>query len=113
MHEYPITEQIIKIAEKHCREAGAERVRKVSLVIGDYSGYVGDSVHIYFDIIGEGTLCEGADVEITHVKPKLKCPACGTLFAKPMLSFACPECGTDGEPTDIGKEFYIESIEVE
>ena len=37
MHEYPITEQIIKIAEKHCREAEAQRVSKVSLVIGDLS----------------------------------------------------------------------------
>lgn len=113
MHEYPITEQIIKIAEKHCQQAGAQRVKKVSLVIGEYSGYVGDSVHMYFDLIAEGTLCEGAEVDISHVKPKLKCPACGFLFEKKMLTFACPRCGTDGEPTDIGKEFYIESIEVE
>jgi len=26
---------------------------------------------------------------------------------------ACPKCGVDGEPTEIGKEFYIEEIEVE
>lgn len=113
MHEYPITEQIIKIAEKHCQDAGAKRVKKVTLVIGDYSGYVGDSVHMYFDLIGEGTACEGADIEIQHVKPKLKCTACSTLFEKPSLSFACPKCGADGGPTEIGKEFYIESIEVE
>lgn len=113
MHEYPITQQIIKICEKHCREANAARVTKVKLVIGDYSGYVGDSVHMYFDLIGEGTLCEGAEVEITHVKPKLRCSQCGELFYKPMMSFACPKCGGEGGPTDIGKEFYIESIEVE
>ena len=68
---------------------------------------------LYFDVIAEGTLCEGAEVEIVHVKPKLKCPSCGCLFEKKMMSFACPQCGTDGEPTDIGKEFYIDSIEVE
>lgn len=113
MHEYPITEQIVKIAEKHCKESNGEKVRKVNLVIGDYSGYVGDSVYMYFDIISEGTLCQGAEVNITHVKPKLKCPSCGELFEKKLLSFACPKCGTDGEPTEIGKEFYIESIEVE
>ena len=113
MREYPITEQIVKIAEKHCREAEAEKVTKVKLVIGDYSGYVGDSVHMYFDLIAEGTLCEGAEVDIVHVKPKLNCPSCGCLFEKKLMSFACPQCGTDGEPTDIGKEFYIDSIEVE
>ena len=70
-------------------------------------------LQMYFDLIGEGTLCEGAEVEILHVKPKLRCPACGQLFEKKLMTFACPDCGTDGEPTDIGKEFYIESIEVE
>lgn len=113
MHEYPITEQIVKIAEKHCKENGGSRVAKVKLVIGDYSGYVGDSVHMYFDLIAEGTICENAEVEIQHIKPKLKCPECGEIFAKQYLSFACPKCGADGEPTDIGKEFYIESIEIE
>ena len=51
MHEYPITEQIIKIAGDHCRKAHGSKVTKVSLVIGDYSGYVGESVQMYFDII--------------------------------------------------------------
>ena len=51
--------------------------------------------------------------EIKRIKPKLKCPKCGELFERRPMSFACPVCGTDGGPTDIGKEFYIESIEVE
>ena len=36
MHEYPITEQIIKIAGEHCKKSGGSRVTKVNLVIGDY-----------------------------------------------------------------------------
>lgn len=113
MHEYPITKQIVKIACDRCQEAGAEKVKSLKLVVGDYSGFIGDSIHMYFDIISEGTACEGAEIEIVHVKPKLLCPSCGELFYKVPMSFACPSCGTDGGPTEIGKEFYIESIEVE
>jgi hydrogenase nickel incorporation protein HypA/HybF len=113
MHELPITEQLIKMAEKHCRENDGSKVRKINLVCGDYSGFVPESIHMYFDIISEGTLCEGAEIEIKRIKPKLKCPACGELFERELFSFACPKCGTDGEPTDIGKEFYIETIEIE
>ena len=113
MHEYPITLNIIKIAEKHCREANAERVRKIKLVIGDYSGYVSESVQMYFDLIGEGTLCEGAEIEIENVKPMLRCRQCGELFYKKLMSFECTKCGGDGGPSEIGKEFYVESIEVE
>ena len=61
----------------------------------------------------EGTLCEKAEVAIEHIKPKLKCSECGELFEKKLLSFDCPKCGGQGGPTDIGKEFYIESIEIE
>ena len=113
MHEYPITQQIIKIAENHCREAGANKVSAVNLVVGDYSGFIGDSIQMYFDIISEGTPCESAKLKIKRVKPKLKCPACGEFFERAPMSFACPKCGVDGEPTEIGKEFYIEEIEVE
>jgi hydrogenase nickel incorporation protein HypA/HybF len=113
MHEYPITEQIIKIAGEHCRKANGSKVTKVNLVIGDYSGYVGESVQMYFDIISQDTICEGALVNIEHVKPMLRCPECGELFHKRPMSFDCPKCGGLGEPTEIGKEFYIESIEIE
>ena len=113
MHEYPITEQIIKIAGDHCRKAHGSKVTKVSLVIGDYSGYVGESVQMYFDIISQDTICEGALVDITHVKPKLRCAKCGELFEKKPMTFDCPKCDGQGEPTEIGKESYIESIEIE
>lgn len=113
MHEYPITEQIIKICEKHCLASGGAKVRAIDLVIGDYSGYVGESVRMYFDLIAEGTVCQGAQIRIRHVKPLLRCNICGELFEKRPLSFDCPFCDGQGGPTDIGKEFYIDSIEIE
>ena len=113
MHELPITQHIIEIAEKHCRDNDGSRVVRVNLVIGDYSGYVGESVQMYFDVISEGTLCEGAKCEIEHIEPKSRCLKCGKLFKRELLSFQCPYCGGDSEPTDIGKEFYIDSIEIE
>ncbi|MEG0157385.1 MAG: hydrogenase maturation nickel metallochaperone HypA, partial [Anaerovoracaceae bacterium] len=105
MHEYPITEQIVKTAEKHCRENSAAKVKTINLVVGEYSGFVPESIHMYFDLIAQGTLCEGAEINITRIEPKIKCPACGELFKRAPLSFACPKCGVDGEPTEIGKEF--------
>lgn len=113
MHEYPITMEIVKMAEEHCAKEGGEKVTAINLVLGEYSGYVPESIDMYFEIISEGTKCEGAKVNIERIEAKLKCPDCGELFRKPHMSFACPRCGTDGEPTDIGKEFYIDTIEIQ
>jgi hydrogenase nickel incorporation protein HypA/HybF len=113
MHEFPITQQIIKLAEERAAGLRAVRVKSIKLVVGDSSGFVGDSIQMYFDAISEGTLCEGARIEIGRVKAKMSCTGCGELFERKFLSFVCPKCGAQGAPTEIGREFYIESIEVE
>lgn len=113
MHEYPITLEIIGIAEEYARKNGAQSITKINLVVGDLSGFIGDSIQMYFDIIAAGTLAEGAVLEIERVRPRLRCSGCGNLFERRRFSFACPKCGQDGLPTEIGREFYLKSIEIE
>ena len=110
MHEYAITQSIIETAEKY---AGGRTVKKIALVIGESSDIVGECIRLYFDIIAENTICESAAVEIETIKPMLRCKTCGRLFERKPFSFECPCCGGDGEPTEIGREFYIKHIEIE
>jgi hydrogenase nickel incorporation protein HypA/HybF len=112
MHEYPVTLEIIRLAEQAAKNQGADKVELISLVIGDLSGYVGDSVRMYFDVISKGTLCEGCELDIRRIETKLRCASCGELFKRRPYSFECPSCGGEGRPTDIGTEFYIDYIEV-
>lgn len=112
MHEYPITQQIIEIVSKYAQENQADEVKQINLVVGDYSGYVASSIELYFEIIAQGSVCEHAVLHIERVKPKLQCTTCGEYFERKPFSFTCPHCNGEGMPTDIGKEFYIKSIEV-
>ncbi|MDR0569895.1 MAG: hydrogenase maturation nickel metallochaperone HypA [Clostridiales Family XIII bacterium] len=112
MHELPLTENIIRLAEKHGRESRASKVESIVLVVGEQSGFIGESIQMYFDALSKGGMCEGAVLEIKPVAPKLRCASCGALFRRQPFSFACGECGGEGEPTDIGRELYIESITV-
>ena len=111
MHEYPVTERIVATACEQATAQGGRRVRQIDLVVGEDAGYVGDTIQLYFDLIAEGTLCDGALLKIRKIRPQLQCPACQLLFERRPFSFACPACGTLGHPTAVGKEFYIESIE--
>ncbi|MDF2540479.1 MAG: hydrogenase expression/synthesis HypA [Herbinix sp.] len=110
MHEYPITQRIIEIAQEYAVNNQAQDVKQINLVVGDYSGYVASSIDLYFGIIAEGSLCEHAKLNIERIVPKLKCNRCGELFTRQPYSFECPGCKGEGSPTDIGKEFYIKSI---
>ena len=80
MHEYPITKKIIQIAEDYAQKNGYQRVRRIHVVAGDLAGYVPDTVKLYFDEISKGTRCEGGELLITRVEPKLHCTHCCLLY---------------------------------
>ena len=109
MHEYALALNIIETATKY---AGGGKVKKISLAVGEACGAVGDSINMYFGIFAENTACEGARLEMDKIKPKLRCKKCGAFFERKPFSFECA-CGGDGEPTDVGRELFITSIEVE
>jgi len=113
MHEASATEAILAIVERKAAECGASRVTAIRLTVGELTGYVGDSIQFYFDRFSRGTVAEGAVVESTYVKPLYQCAACGARFARERYSFSCPTCGGDALPTGIGREFYVESMEIE
>jgi hydrogenase nickel incorporation protein HypA/HybF len=112
MHEYPLVQSIIKTASAHALKHMAARVSSISLVVGDGSGYVPESIQMYFDILSKGTICEGAKILIKRVKPLMKCEGCGREFERSPFSFDCPDCGNLGSPTETGRELYVDEIEI-
>ncbi len=112
MHEYSVTQSIIRIAVAEAAKAGANKITTINLVIGDLATVVDDSVRLYFPLIAAGTPAEGAALNFRRVRAEFYCEQCEKTFVKPVHGFDCPVCGNDGTPTEVGKEFYVESIEV-
>ncbi len=113
MHEYPVTQRIVKIAEEAARNNSARRIKRINLVVGELSGFIGGSIRMYFEVLSRGSIAEGAEITIRTVKPELKCSVCGKVFVKEDRSFECPACGGEAILTDKGREFYVESVDIE
>ncbi len=113
MHELAITEEILRIAVEHAERAGATRIVDINLVIGELSSVVDDSVQFYFDFISPGTVAEGAELHFRRVPARLRCRACGHEFEPEGTDWRCPSCQTVGGDVIAGREFNMESIEVE
>lgn len=113
MHEYGLTEKIVRTASETAAANRAKKVTAVYLVIGETSGVLTESVQMYFDLIAEGTEAAGALLKIKTVKPEMYCSRCGKNFIRQRCSFDCPVCGGTGSPTEVGREFYIDKIELE
>lgn len=113
MHEYAVTQSIVDIVVKEAENAGASRISEIRLVIGDLSSIIDESVSMYFDIISRGTAAERARLVFKRLPARFSCDACKLEYDKPERGFDCPACGNIGRLTGGGKEFYIESMEVD
>ena len=113
MHELTITQSILEIALRHAEQADAQRIIRLNLVIGELSGIVGDSVQFYWDTMSKGTLAEGSKLHFERVPASLRCLNCEHTFPLNGRDYTCPACGEARVVATGGKEFQLESIEVE
>jgi hydrogenase nickel incorporation protein HypA/HybF len=113
MHELSVTEQLLGIVLDHARKAEAKRVLKVNLVIGELTSFVGESIQFYFDMLSKETEAEGASLSIFHIPAKATCKQCKMEFHPEGMDWFCPACKGAIQEVLAGREFYVESIEVE
>lgn len=113
MHELAVTQSLLETAVRHAAREGAVRVTRLSLVIGDLSTFVDESVRFYWDIVAKGTLCEGSELEFRRVPATFRCGDCRTEYSLAGELSACPSCGGADVRVTGGEEFRLESIDIE
>ena len=111
MHELAITQSILDIALRYAD--GASQITQLNLVIGDLSSVVDDSVQFYWEIISKGTVAEGSTLHFKRIKTRFHCNECDQDFAPDGRVFECPHCNGSQVILVAGKEFRLESLEVE
>jgi hydrogenase nickel incorporation protein HypA/HybF len=116
MHELSVTQRVLEMALEHAArpDGGVRRVSHLTLVIGQLSSIVDDSVQFYWDIISRGTPAEGATLHFKRIPARFECLKCGEVYLmNAAVEFACPVCGSVQVRVVAGEEFYLESIDVE
>lgn len=113
MHELGIMTGVMESVEQAAHDAGADRVLKISLSVGEMTEAIEDALRFAFEALSEGSICEGAEFEINMIKPMSVCLECGNEFAHDRFHMLCPECGGAFTELIAGKELRIESIEVD
>ena len=113
MHELPATQGMLDVALESARKVGAERVLAIDVVVGELTSIVDDSVQFYFDVLSRGTPADGAALRFTREPAEGRCMECDHTFAVvPPLARTCPRCESLALRVTGGRNFYVESIEV-
>ncbi len=113
MHELGIMTGVMEAVDQSARQAGALKVLKVTLSIGEMTEAIEDSLRFAFEVLTEGTMSEGAELVINMVKPKSRCLDCGNEYEHDRFHMACPACGGFSTELLAGRELQIDSIEVD
>lgn len=114
MHELPATRGMLEVALDAARREGAGKILAIDVVVGELTSFVDDAVQFYFDIVAEDTPAEDARLRFRREPARVKCHDCGEEHRTgPPLRPTCPACGSMALEVDGGRDFYVESIEVE
>ena len=120
MHELAITQSILDIALKAAAAQNAARIRAIRLKIGAFSGVVPECVQMYLDVLAKGIdirigarLPRGRRSRPRTVPLRVQCRACGATGEIDRRHVACPACGSVDLHRLSGREFYVDSIEVD
>ena len=74
---------------------------------------VPDCVQMYLDVLAKGTIAEGAKIEARTLPLRVQCRACGQVSEIDRRHIACPACGSVDLHRLSGREFLVESLEVD
>ena len=113
MHELSLISAIIKVLREKVREFNVRRVVRVQLTVGEMANVEEDTLKAAFEVCVEGTELAGAKLVIERVPARGKCRHCATEYALVKCRLECPRCNRQGAEIIAGKEFYINSMEVE
>jgi hydrogenase nickel incorporation protein HypA/HybF len=108
MHEMAITQSVIDAV---CDHAAGRRVHSVRVQVGQLCAVVPDAMRFCFGLAAEGTVADGARLDLDIQPGSARCRACGLDFALSDPILLCP-CGSADVEVLTGRDLRILSMEV-
>ena len=114
MHELGIMTSVMDVVVPTARDAGATKLLKVTLRMGEMTEAIEDALQFAFEVIKENDpFLQDAVLEVHMVSPKSICLDCGEEFTHDRFHMFCPHCESFATQLLEGREQEIESIEVD
>lgn len=113
MHEMGITAEVLAAVSEAAERAGAVRVNRVTLTIGELTAIMPDALQFAWDALTPGTIVEGATLDVVAVPARSRCTECATEFTHDQYDRLCPSCGSFVVQVLAGNELRIEDVDVD
>ena len=109
MNELSIAHGLLKDLQHEIKKHGVSRVSRVHIRIGSLCTIVPEALTFAFETASEGTVAEGAELNVGVVPARGRCDKCNIDFDvnTDTSVFVCPQCGGIAAELISGKEVEI------
>lgn len=97
---------------RHAEKNRAKEVTKINLVLGEMSTVMEEPVRFYFELLSKDTIAQGAELFFKRTPLMARCKKCDDEFKVIEYDFTCPKCKSNETEIVSGREFQVESIEI-
>jgi hydrogenase nickel incorporation protein HypA/HybF len=107
MNEQSMVHGLLEDIQKESKKHGVSRISRIHLRMGSHCPMVPEEVLSAFKDASEGTMAEGAEL---NIGAKARCDNCDIEFAVDMIKatvFTCPQCGGKAGKLVSGKELEV------
>lgn len=113
MHELSLCAELLRLIEAQSRRQHFHRVHAVRLEVGALAGVEIEALQFGFTVAANGTLAEGARLDILPLPGRAQCRTCGDTVEIEGYGEPCPRCGGYFLRVCGGTELRIKDLEVE
>lgn len=113
MHEMSLMTQVFDIINQTVAFNNVTQVRRVTLKVGKMANVVPDCLSFCFEILSQGTKCQGAELVMEEVPVTVECRECGKEFSTEGFPLICPVCGSSNTGITGGTEITVDSLEID
>jgi len=110
VHEVALGEAILDAVE---RRAAGRKVRRVKVRVGTLHRVVGPALDQGFALVSEGSVAEGAELEMVVIPVTVTCRTCGEHHHSDDQQWLCVACGSEDVEVEGGEELMLESLELD
>ena len=113
MHELSVTQGLLKICLEEGKKHNIKRIKEINIKVGELTDLVPNCISYYFNIIAKDTIAENTRINIERIPVEIKCNKCSYKGRLGKNNYVCPRCKGNKYEIIRGREFYLDTLEVE
>jgi hydrogenase nickel incorporation protein HypA/HybF len=110
MHEMSVAIALLDRVLDEAKKGGLQTVTRATVALGTLQSIEPDLLRDAFQAAAEGSLAQGAKLEIELQAAKARCLACGHTFEPSYRDYSCPACDKAEVKVESGRDMYLLSL---